>query len=88
MEHLRAVLEQAEGPGLRLILTESVFSMDGDRADLETLHALARQYNAFLCVDERMPRVFWGHRARGLWPGGQIWSWALSARGWAVWGRL
>lgn len=66
MEHLRAVLEQAEGPGLRLILTESVFSMDGDRADLETLHALARQYNAFLCVDEAHATGILGAQGKGL----------------------
>jgi 8-amino-7-oxononanoate synthase len=66
MEHLRSLLEQAEGPGLRLILTESVFSMDGDRADLEALYALARQYNAFLCVDEAHATGILGEQGKGL----------------------
>jgi 8-amino-7-oxononanoate synthase len=66
MEHLRTLLEQVEGPGLRLILTESVFSMDGDRADLEALHALARQYDAFLCVDEAHATGILGEHGKGL----------------------
>jgi 8-amino-7-oxononanoate synthase len=66
MEHLRTLLEQVEGPGLRLILTESVFSMDGDRADLEALHALGRQYNAFLCVDEAHATGILGEHGKGL----------------------
>lgn len=66
MEHLRMLLEQAEGPGLRLILTESVFSMDGDRADMEALHSLAREYDAFLCVDEAHATGILGPQGKGL----------------------
>ncbi len=35
-----------------LILTEGVFSMDGDRAPVAALAALARQYDAWLLVDD------------------------------------
>jgi len=38
--------------GKRLILTESVFSMDGDCAPLPEIAALAEQYDALLMVDE------------------------------------
>ncbi|MFT8674830.1 MAG: 8-amino-7-oxononanoate synthase [Acetobacter sp.] len=66
MDHLRTLLEQAEGSGLRIILTESVFSMDGDRADLASLHDLARRHHAFLCVDEAHATGVLGESGKGL----------------------
>ncbi|MFT9257440.1 MAG: 8-amino-7-oxononanoate synthase [Acetobacter sp.] len=66
MDHLRTLLEQAEGPGLRIILTESVFSMDGDRADLDSLHDLVRRHHAFLCVDEAHATGVLGESGKGL----------------------
>jgi len=62
--HLGELLEQCADPGrFRLILTESVFSMDGDRADLPGLTALARSHDALLYVDE-------AHATGVLGPGG------------------
>lgn len=37
---------------LRLIITDTVFSMDGDRADLPALLALAEQHDAWLILDD------------------------------------
>lgn len=37
---------------LRLIVTDAVFSMDGDRADLPALLALAERYDAWLILDD------------------------------------
>lgn len=66
MEHLESLLQKADSPGLKIILTESVFSMDGDRADMAALGALARQYGAFLCVDEAHATGILGPDGKGL----------------------
>jgi 8-amino-7-oxononanoate synthase len=49
-EHLKELLRSTKGR--RLIVSESLFSMDGDLAPLGELYALARQYDALLVVDE------------------------------------
>lgn len=53
LNHLESLLAGTAGkPGQRFILTESVFSMDGDVADIKALAGLAERFNAFLYVDE------------------------------------
>lgn len=67
LAHLEALLdERADYPGQRFIVTESVFSMDGDRADIGRLRALARQHDAFLYVDEAHATGVLGPAGAGL----------------------
>lgn len=49
-----------------LVITESVFSMDGDRAKLEELYALTRKYQVWLMVDEAHAIGVFGHKGNGL----------------------
>lgn len=56
----------ARPPGPAMIITESVFSMDGDRADLEGIKRLAVAHDAFLYVDEAHATGVLGQGGRGL----------------------
>ena len=49
-----------------LIVTESLFGMDGDRANLDHLEILAEQYRAMLYVDEAHAMGVLGERGMGL----------------------
>lgn len=51
-EGLRAEAAKHDPDRMRFIITESLFSMDGDRADLPAIAALAERYGAHLIVDE------------------------------------
>ncbi len=66
-DHLRYFLKQnALSPQPKFILTESVFGMDGDVADLETLIPLAKDHNAMLYIDEAHATGLYGSQGYGF----------------------
>jgi glycine C-acetyltransferase len=52
MGELEAVLQQHKDSERKLIITDGVFSMDGDMAPLDEIHKLADEYDAMIYVDD------------------------------------
>ncbi len=67
LEHLSALLTCAPGARRRLVLTEGVFSMDGDLAPLPGLAALCARHDASLLVDEAHAAGVLGPAGAGAW---------------------
>jgi 8-amino-7-oxononanoate synthase len=63
MDKLEKILQQTPGGKRRLIITDSVFSVDGDLAPLWELVSLKERYGAWLMLDE-------AHATGVLGPGG------------------
>ncbi|MFH1033858.1 MAG: 8-amino-7-oxononanoate synthase [Pseudomonadota bacterium] len=59
------LLEEAPRSGLALLVTDGVFSMDGDLAPLPELLDLARAAGALLVIDDAHATGVWGARGRG-----------------------
>ncbi len=64
--HLGELLKKCPPTGQRLIVTDSVFSMDGDLAPLAEIVGLARQYDAWVMVDEAHATGVFGPHGGGL----------------------
>ncbi len=65
MKHLAKKLELHQDKRQRLIVTDGVFSMDGDLIQLDELCALADKFDAMVLVDESHASGFIGKTGRG-----------------------
>jgi len=68
MEDLREQLRKAslEGARRKIIITDGVFSMDGDIAPLPEIVALAKEYQAIVLVDDAHGEGVLGSHGRGI----------------------
>jgi 7-keto-8-aminopelargonate synthetase-like enzyme len=66
LKKLEAILSAVAARGRCLIVTETVFSMDGDLAPLAEIVALKDRYGAWLMVDEAHAAGLYGSGRRGL----------------------
>ena len=66
LDALESVLQDRAGqPARKLVVTESVFSMDGDLAPLREMTTLAKHYGAEMVVDEAHATGVFGPEGRG-----------------------
>jgi glycine C-acetyltransferase len=65
MKALEAILKESAGARRRMIVTDGVFSMDGDVAPLPEIVALAEKYGAFVMVDDAHASGVMGKNGRG-----------------------
>ncbi|HNT00960.1 MAG TPA: aminotransferase class I/II-fold pyridoxal phosphate-dependent enzyme, partial [Candidatus Saccharicenans sp.] len=65
MDHLEQKLQMYQDKRLRLVVTDGVFSMDGDAAKLDKMVELCDKYNAMLLVDDSHATGFIGKTGRG-----------------------
>lgn len=65
MEHLEEKLQLHNDKRLKCVITDGVFSMDGDTAKLDKMVELCEKYDALLFVDESHSSGFIGKTGRG-----------------------
>jgi glycine C-acetyltransferase/8-amino-7-oxononanoate synthase len=68
-EQCEKILEKADGFRRRMLVSDSVFSMDGDLADLSALVRLKEKYDCLLVVDDAHGIGIFGSEGRGVTEG-------------------
>ena len=66
MGELEECLKKAQAQRFRIIVTDGVFSMDGNAAPLDRICALAEKYDALVMVDECHSAGVLGETGRGI----------------------
>ena len=66
MAHLEEKLQEHQDKRFRMVITDGVFSMDGDVARLDEIVALAEKYDAMVFVDDSHASGFMGRTGRGV----------------------
>lgn len=66
MEDLEKQLQQSQVQRFRLVVTDGVFSMDGNVAPIDKIVTLANKYNAMVMVDESHSAGVVGKTGRGV----------------------
>lgn len=66
VEDLERQLVLAQEQRFRLIVTDGVFSMDGNLAPLDKIYALAQKYDAMIMIDESHSAGVVGNTGRGV----------------------
>jgi 8-amino-7-oxononanoate synthase len=66
LNHLEDLLKSKRGTGEALIVVESIYSMDGDRAPLKELVFLKEKYGCLLMVDEAHATGLFGPNGGGV----------------------
>ena len=66
LTHLEAALKKAPQKARKLIVTETVFSMDGDIAPMEEIVDLAERHGAMIMVDEAHATGVFGPNGAGI----------------------
>ncbi|MBW1914043.1 MAG: 8-amino-7-oxononanoate synthase [Deltaproteobacteria bacterium] len=74
LDHLKHLLKANQNSGVSrmVVVTESVFSMDGDQSDIDTLVELAENYQAILIIDEAHATGVLGKNGMGLTCGKKV----------------
>ncbi|OIN97924.1 MAG: hypothetical protein AUJ21_00140 [Anaerolineae bacterium CG1_02_58_13] len=66
MAHLETMLQNVPDGAAKMVIADSVFSMDGDIVDLPKMVELCKKYNAWLMVDEAHSVGVLGKRGTGI----------------------
>lgn len=66
MEHLEGLLKNAPSDVAKMVVADSVFSMDGDIIDLPKMAELCKKYNAWLMIDEAHSVGVLGEKGTGI----------------------